>query len=266
MPLALVSLGSNLGDRRQRLEHALGELATTTHTRLRRRSRWYRSRPVGGPAGQGEFLNGAALLETKLPPLALLDELQRIEQLADRQREVRWSARTLDLDLLLYGDLILADQRLTLPHPRMACRCFVLQPAAEIAGALVHPASGWTVGAAARQLHRGQRIVIAAASPQIAEPLHAAASSAIRDTLPGAATLPSVEYWSSAAPATRFPADVALLLAASPENARSEPAARHTLQLPATGPVSWLTGAGGISPAEEAAAAVTAAFAPISVI
>src|SRR5688572_15489027 len=102
MPLCLISLGSNLGDRRQTLDLAVAELASNPQLRIERVSRWYETAPVGGPAGQPAFLNGAVLLEAALSPLALLDLLQDIERRLGRERgPVRWSARTLDLDLLL---------------------------------------------------------------------------------------------------------------------------------------------------------------------
>ena len=98
-----------------------------------------RDRPIGGPAGQEPFLNAAALLETSLPPAELLARLQRIELHLGRTRETRWAARTLDLDLLLYDNLVLNTPYLTLPHPRMAFRRFVLEPAAEVAPEMAHP-------------------------------------------------------------------------------------------------------------------------------
>ena len=93
-----------------------------------------RNRAVGGPAGQRAFLNAAARLETSLPPAELLARLQRIEwHLGRTGAKTRWAARTLDLDLLLYDDLVLSTPYLTLPHPRMAFRRFVLEAAAEVA-------------------------------------------------------------------------------------------------------------------------------------
>ena len=100
---------------------------------------------MGGPPGQPPFLNGAALLETSLAPHDLLDALQQIETDLGRRRTERWGPRTVDLDLLLYEQLVLDTPTLILPHPRMAQRRFVLEPAAEIAGAMLHPTSGWSV-------------------------------------------------------------------------------------------------------------------------
>ena len=145
MPTALVSLGSNLADRRKNLAAAVDLLKSAPHTRVLATSAWRESPPAGGPAGQGPYLNGAARLETTLAPRDLLAFLQDIEQRLGRTRLVHWGPRTIDLDLLLYDDLVLRTPDLTLPHPRMAWRRFVLEPAAEIAGEMPHPTSGLTI-------------------------------------------------------------------------------------------------------------------------
>lgn len=144
MHRALIGLGANLGDRAQTLGHAvarLGELAGPVVSR----SRWYESPAVGGPAGQPAYLNGALVVETSLEPLVLLDALQAIELELGRARLLRWDARTIDLDLLLYDDLRIDTPRLSVPHPRFAVRRFVLEPAREVAPAMIDPATGWTV-------------------------------------------------------------------------------------------------------------------------
>jgi 2-amino-4-hydroxy-6-hydroxymethyldihydropteridine diphosphokinase len=145
MAHAHVSLGANLGDRQRSLEAAVAALEQLEQTRLLAVSGWHETPPVGGPPGQQPFLNGAVTLETSLSPLALLAELQRIEHQQKRQRHQPWAARTLDLDLLLYDELELDTPPLTLPHPRMAFRRFVLAPASEIAADWRHPTTGWTV-------------------------------------------------------------------------------------------------------------------------
>ena len=106
---------------------------------------WRETAPVGGPPGQPPFLNGALLAETSLAPHDLLAALQQIENDLGRRRAERWGPRTIDLDLLLYDELVLDTPSLTLPHPRMAWRRFVLEPAAEVAGAMLHPTIGWTI-------------------------------------------------------------------------------------------------------------------------
>src|SRR5262245_18860694 len=122
MASALVGLGSNLGDRAPTLDRAIQLIGATQQTRLVKHSRWIGTRPIGQSAGAGEFLNGAALLETTLEPQALLVQLQSIENQLGRQRNDRWGPRTLDLDLLLYDDLIVYSPALALPHPRMSFR------------------------------------------------------------------------------------------------------------------------------------------------
>ncbi len=128
---AYVGLGANLGDAPAAVRQALRDLATLPGTRLRQASSLYRSAPVDatGP----DFVNAVAELETTLGPEALLAELQRLEQAAGRERPWRNAPRTLDLDLLLYGDVRQDDPVLTLPHPRMLARAFVLLPLAELA-------------------------------------------------------------------------------------------------------------------------------------
>jgi pantoate--beta-alanine ligase len=152
MTVALVALGSNLGDRQENLRRAVEQLAATSGIRVLAESRLLVTRPVGGPAGQGDFLNGAVLLESSLAPLDLLTALQNIETTLRRERREHWGPRTLDLDLLLYGEQVIDTPQLTVPHPRMAERRFVLEPAAEIAPQLLHPTSGQTVGQLFEQL------------------------------------------------------------------------------------------------------------------
>jgi 2-amino-4-hydroxy-6-hydroxymethyldihydropteridine diphosphokinase len=145
MPTCLVGLGSNLGDRAAILNASVQSLNAEPDVAVIAVSRWIETRPVGGPSGQWAFLNGAVRLETSLPPENLLSILRRTETESGRDRRERWGPRTLDLDLLLYGDRVIDSPTLTVPHPRMAFRPFVLKPAAEIAGDMVHPTTGWTI-------------------------------------------------------------------------------------------------------------------------
>ncbi|MBW3597340.1 MAG: 2-amino-4-hydroxy-6-hydroxymethyldihydropteridine diphosphokinase [Planctomycetes bacterium] len=145
MAQALVSLGANLGDRSARLVRAVAAVGASPWLQLATRSPWHETAPVGGPAGQPAFLNGAMLLETSRSPQELLNVLMAIEKDAGRRRETQWDARTLDLDLLLYDDVVLDTLELTLPHARMAYRRFVLAPACEAAPQMQHPLIGWTV-------------------------------------------------------------------------------------------------------------------------
>lgn len=145
MTRALVALGSNLGDRAVTLDAAAKSIAALPQTHLLAKSSWIESAPVG-PPGQAAYLNGVVLLDTALPPADLLDRLQQLENAAGRVRSLRWGPRTLDLDLLLFGDTVIHSRRLTVPHPRMAFRRFVLQPASEIAAEMVHPTMRRTIG------------------------------------------------------------------------------------------------------------------------
>ena len=145
MPTCLLSLGSNVGHREATIAAAIGEITALPDVQLIRHSGWHRSRPVGGPPGQGEYVNSAAVIETTIAPLTLLSELQSIEARHGRQRGERWAPRTLDIDILLYGNEVSETPMLTLPHPRMTFRTFVLAPAAEVAPKMRHPVIGWPV-------------------------------------------------------------------------------------------------------------------------
>lgn len=141
---AYIGLGANLGDARLTLEAACEALSRLPHTRWIARSSWWRSAPVDaeGP----DFLNAVAVLDTQLAPLALLHELQGIEQAHGRERPYVNAPRTLDLDLLLCGDEVCDTPVLTLPHPRLHERAFVLRPLAEVAPSLALPGRGDMAG------------------------------------------------------------------------------------------------------------------------
>ena len=145
MTTCLVALGSNLGDRAAMLDAAIRDLDSSPDVESLRASAWQLTLPVGGSATQREFLNGAALVETSLSARGLLTLLQEIETRHGRKRHERWGSRTLDLDLLLYGDAVVNSPELTVPHPRMSFRRFVLEPAVEIAAGVIHPTIGWTL-------------------------------------------------------------------------------------------------------------------------
>lgn len=139
MARCLVGCGSNLGRRREQLDRAVELLRFMPGVRMLAVSRYRETRPVGGPVGQAAYLNGACLLETDLGPYDLLGMLSAVENTLHRERAERWGERTVDLDLLLYDDLVLDDAALTVPHPRMTTRRFVLEPAVEIAADFPHP-------------------------------------------------------------------------------------------------------------------------------
>jgi 2-amino-4-hydroxy-6-hydroxymethyldihydropteridine diphosphokinase len=128
---AFVGLGSNMADPASQLAGAVARLAALPKTELLAQSAFYSSKPVG-PQNQPDFVNGAVWLRTELPPLELLDQLQAIEQAHGRERTQHWGPRTLDLDLLLYGNEAIASERLTVPHAELANRDFVLQPLLDL--------------------------------------------------------------------------------------------------------------------------------------
>ena len=141
MTLAYVGLGANIGEPRRQLRAALDELDGLPKTRVAARSSLYRSAPLDH-VDQPEFLNSVAQIDTGLAPEALLDRLQEIENRHGRERPFAGAPRTLDLDLLLYGDQTIASARLTVPHPRMHERAFVLQPLLELDAAISVPGKG----------------------------------------------------------------------------------------------------------------------------
>jgi 2-amino-4-hydroxy-6-hydroxymethyldihydropteridine diphosphokinase len=138
-----VALGGNIGDSITIVEQALDALDHISQTSLRARSSLYRSEAVGD-IPQDDYINAVALLDTSLEPLALLLELQAIEHAYYRRREQeeRWSPRTLDLDIILFGDRIFNDSHLVIPHPQFAQRLFVLEPMFEIDGDRFIPGYG----------------------------------------------------------------------------------------------------------------------------
>lgn len=141
--IAHIGLGGNVGDVRATLVAALAAIDDLPATRVVARSRFYRTAPVGGIA-QDDFVNAVARIETGLPAPALLDALFAIERAhgRDRRREQRWGPRTLDLDLLLYGDERIDAEGLTVPHPRIAERAFVLVPLVEVSPEVMIPGLG----------------------------------------------------------------------------------------------------------------------------
>jgi len=152
--LAHIGLGSNLGDRKAILDGAVAQLRQTPELLVRSVSTYHETMPVGGPAGQGPFLNAAAALETTLEPIALLHRLQEIEGDGGRVRTVRWGERTLDLDVLLFGEEIIDWPELSVPHPRMSVRRFVLVPLEEIAADIRDPLTGRSISELRANLDR----------------------------------------------------------------------------------------------------------------
>lgn len=147
--IAFVGLGSNLADPVLQVKQALGALDSLPQTRLLKQSSLYRSAPVGF-LEQPDFINAVAQLETELAPRALLEALLALEHERGRTREFRNAPRTLDLDVLLYDDLVHHEHGLTLPHPQMHLRAFVLQPLLEIAPECVIPEIGAAASIALR--------------------------------------------------------------------------------------------------------------------
>jgi 3-oxoacyl-[acyl-carrier protein] reductase len=145
MPIAYIALGSNLGDRVANLRGATQRLRAEPGMRVLAASRWYETAPVGGPLGQGAYLNAAIQLETSLSPQDLLAFLHQVENQFSRVRVMKDGPRTLDLDLLLYDDVVLTQPSIIVPHPRLHERLFMLIPLAELAEDKVLPTQQRTV-------------------------------------------------------------------------------------------------------------------------
>ncbi len=141
----LIALGSNLGDRLAHLRAGLRMLQERPGIRITAASSLYETAPVGGPDRQGPYYNAAARLRTVMSAPDLLACLHEVEAVRARERLVRWGARTLDLDLLMYGDLVSMRDELLLPHPHMHERRFVMVPVCEVAPGFHHPLSGRTM-------------------------------------------------------------------------------------------------------------------------
>jgi 2-amino-4-hydroxy-6-hydroxymethyldihydropteridine diphosphokinase len=142
---AYIALGANLGDREQNIHTALQELGAMPGTQVLRISKLLANAAVGGPANSPDFLNAAAEIRTTLDAQSLLSRMLQIEHNLGRDRREKWSPRTIDLDLLLYDDQIIRSDHLTVPHPLMHTRRFVLEPLAEIAPLVVHPVLRLTI-------------------------------------------------------------------------------------------------------------------------
>lgn len=165
MAICLIGVGSNLGDRAAAIESSIRRLADHPGVSVLRISSNYGTKPIGGPNAQAEFVNAALVVETPLAPSDLLVCLQSVERQAGRTQGARWGPRPLDLDLLLYDDLEISQQNLIVPHPRMAFRRFVLVPAAEVGGELLHPSTGRSIRELLQHLDTAADYVAVAGAP-----------------------------------------------------------------------------------------------------
>jgi len=138
----LIALGSNIGDRLSHLQYAVKALTSSPDITVASISGLYETAPVGGPENQGAYYNAALLACTTLSVYELLSFLHSIENHRQRERQLRWGPRTLDLDLLAYSDELYNDDDLIVPHPRMHRRRFVMVPVCDVAPSFVHPRLG----------------------------------------------------------------------------------------------------------------------------
>jgi len=131
MAICYLGLGSNLGNRKRNIQLAVKNINLLKNTCILKKSRIISSFPVGGPSGQSNYLNAALKIKTNLTPINLLKKLKKIETILGRFKSVRFAPRIIDLDILLYADKIIHSKKLTIPHPRMFERDFVINPLKE---------------------------------------------------------------------------------------------------------------------------------------
>ncbi|MDP3041207.1 MAG: 2-amino-4-hydroxy-6-hydroxymethyldihydropteridine diphosphokinase [Candidatus Omnitrophota bacterium] len=132
MVICYLGVGSNLGNRGRNIKLAVKKISTLKGIKIIKKSKMFESLPCGGPAGQPNYLNAALRIKTNLSPLNLLKKLKKIENDLGRVTTVRFGPRIMDLDILLYGDRLIRDKVLTIPHPRMFNRDFVIKPLIEV--------------------------------------------------------------------------------------------------------------------------------------
>jgi len=132
MAVCYIGIGSNLGNRKENIRLAINKVNALKSTRVLKRSKAMKSLAVGGPLKQPGFLNAVLKIDTELPALTLLRKLKEIEKQMGRKKTVRFGPRVIDLDILLYADKFMRSKKLTIPHPRMFVRDFVVKPLAEI--------------------------------------------------------------------------------------------------------------------------------------
>ena len=155
MKTVALALGSNMGDRLGNLRQAV-HLLENQRIRVTARSDVFETNPVGFE-NQKRFLNACILVQTDLSPIELLTETQRVETQLGRTREVRWGPRTIDLDILLFDEMVVNEKTLVIPHPRMTERAFVLVPLAQICPGRIHPGTGETIGVLSERIRREDR-------------------------------------------------------------------------------------------------------------
>ena len=165
MVATLISLGANLGDPRESMFAAKRLLLDSFGVSNVHCSRLYRTPPVGGPSGQGDFLNAVAAIQTDKSVWEVWETIKSIESTLGRQRQLRWEARRIDIDLLLYGDYRIWTPHLKVPHPRMCMRTFVLFPACEVASDWVDPVTQWSIFQLAENLRSAENCSISVVCP-----------------------------------------------------------------------------------------------------
>ena len=155
-----LGIGSNLGDRFTNIRRSIRYLQSNPRISVKKLSHLYETSPRGGPKNQSQYLNAAVKIEISLNPFDLLQYLKTIEKKLKRRTPVRWGARTIDMDILFFNDLVLLHRDLCIPHPLLHERVFVLKPLSEIAAGVIHPLRKKSVRAMLKELHGRNKEVV----------------------------------------------------------------------------------------------------------
>ncbi|MEM7476427.1 MAG: 2-amino-4-hydroxy-6-hydroxymethyldihydropteridine diphosphokinase [Planctomycetota bacterium] len=173
MSRCLISFGANIGDAYHTILAASRQLEVFLGSKAKnyQLSRLFKTPPVGGPVGQPPFVNAAAAFETELSVWEIWDCVRKLEHDFGRERNQRWEARKLDMDILLFGDLRVWTPHLKIPHPRMCMRRFILSPAGDVAAQWRDPVSGLSIADLSQRLQRPAKLLVTASSPEAANSL-----------------------------------------------------------------------------------------------
>ncbi|MFL0198664.1 2-amino-4-hydroxy-6-hydroxymethyldihydropteridine diphosphokinase [Clostridium sp. WILCCON 0269] len=154
---AYIAVGSNMGDREQNIKNAICEIDCSSHNKVTKISKLYETKPVGY-IEQADFLNGAVEIKTLMEPKKLMRFLLEVEKALKRERTVKWGPRTIDLDIILYDNIVTCEEEIIIPHPRMQERLFVLKPLSDIAPYIIHPILNARIMDLTRELEKMEKL------------------------------------------------------------------------------------------------------------
>jgi 2-amino-4-hydroxy-6-hydroxymethyldihydropteridine diphosphokinase len=264
MAQCLIGLGSNLGDSDATILAAWQGIGQFPDTQTLKLSSVVTTQPAGGPVGQSPFRNAVGLIQTSLVPEHLLRQLLELEEALGRVREHRWGPRSIDLDVLLYECVELATANLILPHPRMAFRRFVLEPAVQIAPDFVYPTNGWSIKQLLEHLNLAkQALLVVSLDPKVASDAIRLVADRIELAAEGWTILgeTTIEAGSASTPLTRR-FKLIVIVDLSGDDSMAANLQRNTwrtmIRRQDVGPVLWLNTASADVVADEVVAAIAA--------